>query len=322
MKAKVFILILFLLSIANVYAEEVLNRGYIVSGAQKIPGTISVYDLSSGERKQQPVANLMHGGPIGISKVNNTKLLLGVGHHLDRWIQLIDTVSWQAEKIVRGQQPVALKGHNKFLFISERKQDGSAYLSIADMDKSPVSVRQIYEIDNYMHLYMYLQVSKDKVIASGSKGDRYNAYEIDINTLQYQPSPIGECTPYIWFESQEQLLCWEGEVKYQQFLYFIRQRATKNPFFLTKLDGSDRELWNDDHLPMDNSGAEYESEFPISYSPENDILFVARLPKFIGKAHVLYGYDMKSGKQEELLSTTAHPYDLLWIKSVDLNLNQ
>jgi len=296
----------------NTNPEEVISSGYIISNIQgwSKPTTVDIYDLALKSKKKQPVMNLEGSGNGSISKLGNNKLLAASG----TWIYVIDMEKWQATKLVKGHSPVALKGHNKFLFISE-DQGASSYLNIADMDKSPVSVREIYEIDDNMYQYIYLQVSKDKVISSGPKGDRYNAYEIDINTLQYQPSPVGECTPYIWFESQKRLLCWEGKVIHHINFFGWESRVTKNPFFLTKLDGFDRKLWNDEHLPIVNTGW-HDDEYPIYYIPEREVLIINRLPRHISKSGDLYAYDMKNKKEVRLFPSHADPYDLIWLESL------
>lgn len=112
---------------------------------------------------------------------------------------------------------------------------------------SCISVTKVLERSVRAHngTFLPVPVSKDRVVAAGPEGYENETYEIDLNTLEYKPSPIGECIPRMWFVSRKELLCWRG--KYNNYIFFT-VRKSENPYVLTSLDGKHQSLWNDEHI--------------------------------------------------------------------------
>ncbi|TLS72805.1 hypothetical protein FE236_13420 [Mariprofundus erugo] len=292
------------------HADDALHSGAIL-----MPGTpVTELDMSTKEEKSRSILGIGEDSRLwGISKVDDSHLLAvfrGQRGGGEAWVYRINLKTWQATKLVQGTYVVSLKGHNKFFIISKRDEDASSFLYLVDMNSIPVSINKVFEISNeaYDRAYLPVQTSRDTVIVAGPKGHEYEAYEIDLSTLEYKPSPIGECIPRIWFGSRKQLLCWKGIVEYETRFLFRTQKS-KNPYFLTSLDGRHQSLWNDEYIKMD--GAAF--EVPLYYAPETDVLFVRKARNSFGYGGSLYAYDMKSHKQVHLWDGVIGPAEIVWL---------
>lgn len=289
------------------HAEDVLDTGAVLL----LGAPIRLLDMSTKQETQLRIEGLGEVYSLrGYSKIDDSRLLAVFHDGGEFWIYDIDLERRQATKLVRGAEVVSLRGHNKFLFIS-RSEDSPEYLYIANMDVTPVSIRKVYEISTEAHNrgYLPVQVSKDKVLFAGPRGDEHKAYEIDINSLKYKPSAIGECVPFIWFDSRKQLLCRRGHVEYENYFFFT-VRKSQNPYVLTSLDGKHHSLWNDEYIKMDWT----EGEAPLSHSPETDVLLVKKPRRSFGYGVSLYAYDLKKHKQKRLWDGMIYHSEVIIVK--------
>jgi len=304
--------VVLLLLTMNVTAEESRYSGLIL-----MPGDgLRVFDMASNQEVHHRIMNGNEYFLDGISKIDDTHLLVSFSDADSagaNWIYRLDLKSWKVAKLVKGRRPMALKGGNSFFFIAENDEDGLPYLYLASMDANPIAVTQIYQIDRNRLGFGYplVQVSKGKAIASGPKGHSLEAYEIDINTLKYSPSPIGRCIPRVWFESGEQLLCGKGDLEYEQVFMFFRRQVSETTYFLTSLDGKELKEWDAEHLSMDRA----DFDWPLHYIPEMDVLLIRRERTSIGYGGALYAYDMKRKKQTWLLNGYVGPAYTVWVNS-------
>lgn len=216
-----------------------------------------------------------------LSVLDKDTLLIDTGYTNPPTIQRLNLKTLVANGLRSGARPFYMSVHWEFFYFY-------GHLYLADLDKSVKSAHKVAE-GSFSYTYV-IPVSDDEVVfpIRGDAGKtppyRYNLVTDKLDQLPF----TRQCTPYVWRNVSQQLLCGiDGTSEY----------------YLISLDGRRS-------AQVDLSSLPSKSPLPLLYIPKYDVLIagVARMKWLGGHAgeHFdLWAYSFKDGRSEKLLEDNA-----------------